>query len=168
MTISVESVALIISLNGGKLVGKTRLQKSAYLLESCGVGFGFDFSYHYYGPYSEDLAVSADFSEALENITAERSYTEAGAPFVTYRATGEVPRDETNNRRSQILALLSKYGTIELELAATADFLSKNGYKDDPWKETMLRKAVKATADRVQKAKDLLASLREHRQFQTN
>ena len=40
------------------LVGRTRFQKTAYFLEAAGVGYGFDFSYHYYGPYSEELAVA--------------------------------------------------------------------------------------------------------------
>lgn len=66
-------------------------------------------------------------------------------------------------KRSRILKILDNYDSISLELAATADFLSKNGFQKDPWKETTSRKDDKATADRVSKAKLLLADLRKLR-----
>jgi hypothetical protein len=48
--------------------------------------------------------------------------------------------DET---RSAILRVLKDYSAVELELAATADFLSKNGYADNAWAETRRRKGSK-------------------------
>jgi uncharacterized protein YwgA len=56
----VNTVRRIVKLNGGRLTGKTRLQKSAYFLESYDVGFGLEFEYHHYGPYSEELASLAE------------------------------------------------------------------------------------------------------------
>jgi hypothetical protein len=47
---------------------------------------------------------------------------------------------------------------VELELAATAVFLSKDGY-NDPWAETARRKPEKAQGGRVERAKRLLGRL---------
>jgi uncharacterized protein YwgA len=164
MTNQSNAVARIVSLNGGKLVGKTRLQKSAYLLESCGVGFGFDFTYHYYGPYSEELSLWADVSEALDSVKVEHARTEYGASYPIYKTQkGQVDVNECDTTRSNILKVLSRYGTIELELAATAVFLANNGYRDNPWDETIIRKATKATPERVRKAKALLEEIQEFR-----
>ena len=51
-----EIVVNLIALYGGELVGRTRLQKQAYLLHRCGGQFQLNFVYHHYGPYSFDLA----------------------------------------------------------------------------------------------------------------
>ena len=45
MTNQGEAVREIVALSGGRLIGKTRLQKAGYLLELAGLGYGFDFSY---------------------------------------------------------------------------------------------------------------------------
>ena len=41
----VDKVAEIIRAAGGEIVGRTRLQKVAYLLELAGLGHGFRFEY---------------------------------------------------------------------------------------------------------------------------
>jgi len=41
-----DIVVGIVALNAGRLVGKTRLQKTAYLLEKCGMNAEFNFGYH--------------------------------------------------------------------------------------------------------------------------
>ena len=49
-----EKVADIVRDAGGKIVGRTRLQKIGYLLELSGLGEGFSFDYRHYGPFSEE------------------------------------------------------------------------------------------------------------------
>lgn len=158
---SVSAVAGLVHLNGGKLVGKTRLQKSVYLLKLCGVDLGFDFDYHHYGPYSEDLSIAARDAEILGNLDVEwrNSYGNEYAIF-TSKCSAHLP-DETKIRNA--LTIMGGYDATVLELAATADFLSKNGYSSDPWTETARRKATKITADRVAKSKKLLNELSEVR-----
>ena len=66
-----ELATAIVRDAGGEIVGRTRLQKTAYLLEVTGLGSGVYFAYRHYGPYSEDLALSAArgvvFVSILEN-----------------------------------------------------------------------------------------------------
>src|SRR4051794_31385770 len=132
-----KAVAEITALNGGTLTGKTRLQKTAYLLESKGVGYGFDFAYHYYGPYSEELATAAEDAEALGLLSINEYVTAAGFPYAVFNTGIEAPTgSDTMARRARILSALNAYDSITLELAATADFLAKNGFSSDPWAET--------------------------------
>ena len=60
MTDFAAFIAEIVTLNGGCLREKTRLQKTAYFLEANNLGYGFDFGYHYYGLYSEDVTIAVD------------------------------------------------------------------------------------------------------------
>ena len=62
---SPKSVADLLYRAGGELVGRTRLQKSACLLELAGVGYGFQFTYRLFGPYSEELQVASEDADAL-------------------------------------------------------------------------------------------------------
>ena len=73
-----KDVREIIADAGGSIAGRTRLQKSAYFLEVGGVGAGFDFSYHYYGPYSEELATAASDAKALKLINEEWNSSMSG------------------------------------------------------------------------------------------
>ena len=156
-----DAVKAILDCNGGRMVGRTRLQKSAYFLEAAGVGDGFDFSYHYYGPYSEDLAVAASDANALGLIHTSWESSQAGLSYAVYEASRPktLGVDGKTARREEILRILAGYDAISLELAATAHYLAKNGYKADPWEETRRRKSMKATGDRVAKAKRLLNEL---------
>ena len=47
MSTKSDEVRDIVALAGGRIVGKTRLQKAVFILELAGVGFGFEFSYHH-------------------------------------------------------------------------------------------------------------------------
>lgn len=158
----IETAARLIRLNGGRLVGKTRLQKSAYFLESLGLGFDLYFEYHHYGPYSEDLAALVDYDRALGLLDTQFNRTADGTEYAIFTDTGRdlhVSDSAVDERRRQVLRILAQYSSIELELAATADFLAKNGYGDDAWNETSRRKASKISNDRVVRAKQLLAHL---------
>jgi uncharacterized protein len=158
-----ETVAKIVRLNGGKLVGKTRLQKSAYFLEALGKGFDLDFEYHHYGPYSEELAALADDAKALGLVDIQPGHTADGSEYAIFLATKYPiePEPQLDQHRRAILRVLSEYTSTELELAATADFLAKYGYGRGAWDETQRRKASKVSPDRVARAKRLLEQLAE-------
>ncbi len=157
-----EAVREIIATNNGRLMGKTRLQKTTYFLETVGLGYGFDFKYHYYGPYSEELAIAASDARALDfiEITDDRSHAGLSLTIFEVKTPSACGMTEEVEGRRELLNKLQEYDATTLELAATADFLEKNGYKNDPWFETRRRKSIKATPERIQKAKQLLEELR--------
>jgi uncharacterized protein YwgA len=161
MNKAAEFAADIVRLNGNELVGKTRFQKTAYFLEAANVGYGFDFEYYHYGPYSEELALGIEDALALENIQINWKQSSRLQPFAVFSSlsSDDENLDETASRRKSVLQLLNGYDSISLELAATADFLEKSGY-EDPWSETRNRKPTKSTEERFAKAKKLLSEFR--------
>src|SRR5262245_44093321 len=63
---AVEMVANVVALNSGRLVGRTRFQKTMYLLSQLGVRIPFEFEYHHYGPYSAELADALDAAVGIK------------------------------------------------------------------------------------------------------
>ena len=155
-----RNVAKLVKLNGGRLVGKTRLQKTAYFLEAKGLGYGFDFSYYRFGPYSEELASDIDDAERSGFIIVNWETSQAGARYAVFiDKLLDLDNDKLDPARSDTLNILEKYTALEIELAATADFLSKNGFQETYWIEMQRRKASKVTSDRLVRARHLLNEL---------
>lgn len=156
---SIASVASIVEDAGGRLVGRTRLQKVAYLLSAAGFETGFKFVYKHYGPYSEELASASRFADATGLLDELVSPTQWGGSFSTYVTKTRVSQTLDNNRLA-LARFAAGADAVELELAATALFLSKEGFAD-PWGETERRKPEKAASGRLGKAKELYAHLRK-------
>lgn len=133
----------IIATAGGELTGRTRLQKTAYLLKATGHGAeNFSFSYRQFGPFSENLASVATISTLFDEIEEEQKKSSWGGTLSVFRTEAK-SKSVDNTGRQQLVAIAKKANSIELELAATAAFLSKEGYSD-PWSETAHRKPEKA------------------------
>lgn len=155
--IKINEVVSIVGEAGGRVVGRTRLQKIAYLLTATGLDENFEFIYKHYGPFSADLASSAEFGALIGNLTEEKTQTQWGAVYSTYTVDGFQP-PQVMTARGQLASIAAASDSIELELAATAVFLAREGY-DDPWEETSQRKPEKVTPVRLQNAKALLTQL---------
>lgn len=149
-----EKAADIIRSAGGRLVGRTRLQKVAYLLEITGAGSGFVFEYRHYGPFSEDLA-NATSSAKLSGLIHETEHPTAWGGWYSVFEADKNRSEEGEPRKSFILAATAA-NPVELELAATAAFLALEG-ETDPWQETARRKPDKSSS--IDAAKHLYASL---------
>jgi uncharacterized protein YwgA len=149
-------VATIISDAGGRVVGRTRLQKIAYLLSITGQEQGFAFGYKHYGPFSETLASAARISALLGQIHEAEQPTSWGGGSYSIYTTGAP--SSGNSTRQTFARIAAEADAVELELAATAVFLSKEGY-GDPWNETARRKPEKADGGRIDRAKELLNRL---------
>lgn len=141
----------------GEVVGKTRLQKMAYLLEISGLGCGFAFEYRHYGPYSEELADGLENAQFSNLLIEEEHTAKWGGTYSVFKAVSKAPEAEVQTARKKILALGMTANPISLELAATAAFLANEGERD-PWAETERRKPEKA-AKWLQNAKALYTEL---------
>jgi uncharacterized protein YwgA len=153
-----ENAADIIRDAGGKVVGKTRLQKMTYLLEISGLGCGFFFEYRHYGPFSEELANAVVTAQIADLLTEEEHTAWWGGSYSIFKVRSGTANSNARGARKQILELGMKANPISLELAATAAFLSKEG-ESDPWEETKRRKPEKADKW-LNEARDLYAKLR--------
>lgn len=155
--IKISEVTNIIHDAGGRIVGRTRLQKIAYLLAATGLDDSFRFSYKHYGPFSGELASSAKFGALFGNLQEDLDDTAWGGTYSTY-SIAEVSNLDPTNPRHALASLAARADSIELELAATSVFLALEGYSN-PWEETSQRKPEKATPTRLANAKSLLAKL---------
>jgi uncharacterized protein YwgA len=148
-----EKAADIIRDAGSHIVGRTRLQKLAYLLERTGLGVGFPFEYRHYGPYSEQLSLAVRNGALLGLLREEEHETNWGGFYSIYTTptTSDLP---PNSARSQLARLAVSADPVQLELAATAAFLATEGIAD-PWEMTEKLKPEKARSGNLQKAKVL-------------
>lgn len=152
------AAARIVQDAGGALVGRTRLQKVAYLAQLAGFGDEFDFEYRRYGPFSEDLASGMEIARAFGLVTEQEHTAEWGGRYSVY--TTEHPSQPRDNGRSAFIRAAKEVNAIELELAATAAFLFKTEKHPDPWEETKRRKPDKARGDMLERAKASYEKLR--------
>ena len=86
-----DIVTDLVALHGGDLVGRTRLQKLSYLLHRCGANFDAPFVYHYYGPYSFDLADGCVDARINNKIEIEERTGGYGIRYSIFRVGSEAP-----------------------------------------------------------------------------
>jgi uncharacterized protein len=158
----IELVTNVVALNGGTMVGKTRLQKTFYLLESAGLCAGIEFDYHHYGPYSAEVAIATDFAVMSGGLVSKERPGYHQVPYTIFSTDvkapnwfGSMPADAAREK----LALLGSYSALELEIAATILYVEKEGLHADPIEEVKRLKPLKATSKRVRRAQNLIDGL---------
>jgi hypothetical protein len=150
-------VAELVRDAGGRIVGRTKLQKTAYLLSVVGLEKDLSFTYKHFGPYCEDLATAAHDADLLGLVNETEQLAAWGGTYSTYTVS-ERPDPKAHPARLRLAAEAASADAVELELAATAVFLAKENYPD-PWAETARRKPEKAENGRVDRAKALYLRL---------
>jgi uncharacterized protein YwgA len=156
-----QEAAEIVRDAGGRLIGRTKLQKIAYLLELVGLGAGFQFQYRHYGPYSEDLADAMQMAVAFDLVSEEERKADWGGTYSIYLFSG-LERSKADERATFAQAA-ARVGAIELELAATAAYLKKVEGSETPWEDTKRLKPEKATVARLNAAKQAYRDLQKLR-----
>jgi uncharacterized protein len=152
----------IVALNGGEFVGRTRLQKTALLLDRCGMDSGMEFEYLHYGPYSAEIADGWEEAKGNQQLQTETRTGRYEMPYTIFRTNRPAPRKLGQldaERAKEVLNILQKYSDVVLELAATFVFLRESGYGAEAEKELRLRKPLKATSERLTLAMNLLNGL---------
>jgi uncharacterized protein len=154
-----RSAAAIVRDAGGRIVGRTRLQKIAFILEAAGLGCGFRFQYKHYGPYSEELTNASHTARVLGFITEAQQPATWGGTFSTFEASLPLDPNVAESRR-RISRETAAADAVELELAATALFLAREGFPR-AWDETARRKPDKAASGRLDRARILYERIRQ-------
>jgi uncharacterized protein YwgA len=118
--------------------------------------------YHYYGPYSFELAQGWTQAAAQNRLHLVEKpgrhgvlYTVFTAEPVSFPKLGALPADKAK----QLLKQLADQSDVVLELAATLRFFAACGDVPDPEAEVRRRKPVKATPEGLKAARSLLHSL---------
>lgn len=154
-----QQAAEIVKDAGGRLVGRTKLQKVAYLLELAGLGSGFQFEYRHYGPYSEDLADAMQMATAFDLVSEEERKADWGGTYSIYTFSGA--GNPSADQRAVFAQTAAQVGAIELELAATAAYLKSMKGSHEPWEDTKRLKPEKATTGRLSTAKQAYRNLQK-------
>ena len=153
-----ELVAAIIRDAGGRIVGRTRLQTTAYLLDVAGYDDGFTFRHRSVGPYSHEVAEAARTGALLGHLSETRHVAPWGGQYSVYKVD-EGPSGDASSGRSGLAGRAAESSAIELMLAATAVFLFRDGH-ENPWIGTERRKPMEASEGRLERARILLTILR--------
>lgn len=143
---------------GGKIVGRTRLQKTACLLELAGCGEGFYFVYHHYGPYCEELTRAVDTARMMGKVSEEEKRANWGGLYSIYSIPGLNSLQRTSIR-TKLAHAAAEANPVALELAVTAAFFAASG-KQNPWQEVEAYKPDKAKDGRLEEAKKLYKNFR--------
>lgn len=157
-SVAAQKVAEIVKDAGGTIIGRTKLQKVAYLLAATGLENELPFMYKHYGPYSEALAFAARDASLLGYVSEAEHVASWGGTYSVYRALGAVANVPPTPRQ-RLASEAARADAIVLELAATAVFLRKEEGVQDVWAETARRKPEKVTEARLSEAKALLRTL---------
>ena len=159
-----EFIAAIVKASSKqRLIGRVRLQKIVYLLQRLGLeeAQAFDFSYHHYGPYSEQVDSARWFANAAELIEEKRERRKVDSAaysiFKLGNAEKEVP--ELPPEYAKQVRQWADIDSIVLELAATAHWLVAEEKVDDWREEIHRRKTWKVKNGRLDKALELLKEL---------
>lgn len=160
-----DIVVDMIELNGGRLVGRTRLQKGGYLLHRCGANFGLPFIYYHYGPYSSDLASGCLDALADKRIKIRERPGRHGVRYAIFtlgkdaRPSGRLGALSADEARP-LLRKIERVSDTVLELAATIVYFVENGSSAKAAvEETKARKSIKASPERLREAFSLIRDL---------
>lgn len=151
----------------GSIVGRVRIQKVFYLLNQLGLGGDFRFSYHHYGPYSEDLSQAIDraryLDETIEEI--ERDTADGRASYSIFelkKKDADAPARVGSlglQAARDMIATMKSATSVVIELAATIHWLREKEKRGDWRAELKRRKPSKADDPTIDKALTLLERL---------
>lgn len=169
MVEKIKIITNLIACYEGELIGRTRLQKIAYLMDRCGGKFGCTFTYHYYGPYCFELAGAIDDAEMAGHIKIEERPGRHGVPFAVFTLNDATDKPDRLGslqfcKAHELLQKTKPFSNTVIELAATVVFLRDDwDYFDkenvDAVSETIRRKPVKFDNGRIEEAIDLIREL---------
>ena len=154
-----KRIAHIVRDAGGRIVGRTKLQKLTFVLVSAGLESEIPFLYKHYGPFSEAVASASRDAHLLGFLREKEDPTSWGGFYSTYTVDETIPDDVPLPRR-QLASIANNADAVELELAATALFLAVEGKTQSVWLETERRKPDKVSGGRLERAKLLYDQMR--------
>ena len=118
---------IIKKISGYQQPGKKALQKLIYLVEKKGVDLGFDFSIHYYGPYSsrlDDAVHSLQMQGVIEIVPdgmSQRIHVTELSEMMESIALSETDEQKIED----VLRTFGRMTAFELELITTTDFVAR-------------------------------------------
>lgn len=158
---NLEIVRSVIGQHEGRVVvGRTRMQKTIYLLQRVGLETSYVFRMHHYGPYSEELTADLDIGNSAELLTVEPDRLTDGSPFYKFRVGNQAELTELPNGVERALKFIIETDSTILELAATYNsFREESESHVEALQSLREKKGDKCANGREQQALTLLKKL---------
>ncbi len=153
--------AVIASHPEGRVIGRTRLQKTIKLLQRLGAPLNYTYMIHFYGPYSEGLQSEINLLEQMGIIEETEQSSQEGHPYYILSVKEAQQSDLPNVKdfRAQI-DLMANADSVVLELAATYDTFRESEMSHELAVQALRRKkGKKCDGGNQEKAFSLLESL---------
>lgn len=160
-----QIVVDIVALSGGRLVGRTRMQKTVYLLDVLGLKSGASYYYYNFGPFSDEIANGISDSKFNGVLNEETEYRISdGSPFSIFKSEMSPTQIHQIGALSveKVKPILQRFASCNstvLELAATIHWLAHVEEISDWRSELVRRKGSKTQNGRMEKAAELLKEL---------
>lgn len=130
-----EILILHIFKSMNELKYKKRIQKMIYLCKTLGYPFDEDFTYHYYGPYSFELASEIDNLVELKMLEQTENKKEMGSLFKITKDGREIVKREIGviaaGEYSKLFKLIKEMNGKSpgfLEVVSTIEYLRASNY----------------------------------------
>ena len=152
--------AVIAAHPDGRVVGRTRLQKTVKLLQRLGLPTDYGYMLHFYGPYSEGLQAEVGLLELMGLVEEKPQGGQDGPQYYVITAKPGAELEEVNREYRDAIQTMHGAETEVLEIAATHDAFREIGMPHERALEAVRRKkATICTDQRVQEALELLGKL---------
>jgi uncharacterized protein YwgA len=153
-------VASVIAASNNEIVGRTRIQKTFYLLDQLGLNSGFSFEYHHYGPYSAELFEAIEDAKVFVGVKENpRHRSRDGVPYSVFSLESLDDVFELPSSLQSAIQKMNQHTATVLELAATIHWLAKTEKIPDWKQELVVRKERKTEGGRMETAEQLLSEL---------
>lgn len=141
---------------------KKTVQKVMYLMEEAGNEEGFDYTIHFYGPYSADL----DFK--VQQMVAEGylsiNYTESGH-LISATEKNRNTKSKLTKKEDSVIKTFGKESPSSLELLATTLFVQRAARRVDAEAIVPGVKRIKGSKYSEQQISDAIVKLQENAYF---
>lgn len=124
----VEKIKQLLNAATGKISGRKKLHKLAYLCQEAGMDLGQSFTFHYYGVYSPSLAHDLGIAEAWNEITET---SDGFGYIIELNPQANVAEESTSTSGFEVVAALAHEAPAVLEVLSTIVYLDRHGFSGD-------------------------------------
>lgn len=121
----IKKINQLLTAAGGKVIGRKKFHKLAYLCQEAGTDLGQSFVFHYYGVYSPSLADDLSLAERWKEITE----TQEGPSYVIELNPELHPGKETDfSGGLKVAQALAGEEPAVLEVLSTIIYLDRHDF----------------------------------------
>ncbi|MEE9312824.1 MAG: hypothetical protein V3V10_10495 [Planctomycetota bacterium] len=145
-----------------KIAGRTRLQKTIWLLQRLGLQSSYSYKTYHYGPYSEGVQAEVELLESFGVLKENSKVSQADKSYYVIEVmhTDHLVADQLPENVKSAIPMLEKEDAGILELAATYDaFRSEGAPHMEAMDAVRRKKGEKCNNGKLKKAVEFVGKL---------